>query len=191
MTFFLLEEQTEVVSEIPKILDAASFAAERHAGQKRKGRDGQPYINHLLEVADLLATVGRIEDEEILAAGLLHDTVEDSHATLGELSEKFGRRVAGFVEELTDDMSLPKPERKRKQVEHAPHMSPEAKQIKIADKISNIRDVIENPPEGWSTERRREYIEWGEEVVEGLRGTNKELEAFFDSLVERAKKELA
>lgn len=190
MTFFLFVRQTKFVSSIPKILDAASFAAEKHAGQKRKGRDGQPYINHPLEVADLLATVGKIDDEDILAAGLLHDTVEDSHATLDELSERFGKRVAGFVEELTDDTSLPKAERKRKQVEHAPHMSHEAKQIKIADKISNIRDVLENPPEGWSTERRREYIEWGEEVVDKLRGVNAELEAFFDSLIERAKKEL-
>jgi (p)ppGpp synthase/HD superfamily hydrolase len=178
------------VSNIPKILDAASFAAEKHTGQKRKGRDREPYINHPLEVADLLATVGKIEDEDILAAGLLHDTVEDCDVTFDELSEKFGQRVAGFVQELTDDKSLPKAERKQKQVELAPRLSPEAKQIKIADKISNIRDVIENPPDGWSDDRRRQYVEWGEKVVAGLRGANTALEDHFDSLVERAKEEL-
>lgn len=177
------------MNEIAKILDAASFAAEKHKDQTRKG-NGHPYINHPLEVARLLTDVGGIVDADMIIAGLLHDTVEDTDTTFDELEEKFGSRAMGFVRELTDDKSLPKVERKRLQVEHAPHMTFEAKQIKIADKISNIRDVTENPPAHWTKDRRRKYVEWGERVVAGLRGVNPNLEAHFDSLVERAKKKI-
>ena len=177
------------MNDIAKILDAASFAAEKHKDQTRKG-NGQPYINHPIEVAKLLTDVGGIADTDMIVAGLLHDTVEDTDTTFDELEEKFGSRAAGFVRELTDDKSLPKAERKRLQVEHAPHMTREAKQIKIADKISNITDITHNPPAGWSTERRREYIEWGERVVAGLRGVNAKLEQHFDSLVEQARNEI-
>ena len=177
------------MSDIAKILEAANFAADKHKDQTRKG-NGQPYINHPLEVANLLAQVGGVKDDDMIIAGLLHDTVEDSDVTFDDVEKKFGPRVAGFVRELTDDKSLPKAERKRLQVEHAPHMSHEAKQIKLADKISNVRDVADCPPTGWSTERRREYVEWGEKVVAGLRGANPALEAHFDSLVERARREI-
>jgi guanosine-3',5'-bis(diphosphate) 3'-pyrophosphohydrolase len=85
---------------------------------------------------------------------------------------------------------LPKAERKRLQIEHAPHLSHGAKQIKLADKISNIRDVTDNPPDDWDLQRRLEYVEWGENVVAGLRGANAELEAEFDELVKRAKNTL-
>ena len=172
---------------ISKILDAATFAAEKHKGQKRKGRDGDPYINHPLEVADLLVRVGGVEDADIIAAGLLHDTVEDCDVTFEEVASRFGEMVAGYVRELTDDKSLPKLERKRLQVEHAPHLSVGAKQIKLADKISNVGDVAKNPPEGWSTERRQEYVEWGAEVVAGLRGANSRLEEHFDSVAAKAR----
>jgi len=177
------------VSEIAKILEAASFAAEKHKDQARKG-SGQPYVNHPLEVAKLLADVGGVVDADMIIAGLLHDTVEDTDTTFDELEEKFGSRATGFVRELTDDKSLPKAERKRLQVEHAPNMTFEAKQIKIADKISNISDVAENPPPHWSKERRRKYVDWGERVVAGLRGVNPKLERHFDSLVARTKKKI-
>ncbi|HVF31111.1 MAG TPA: HD domain-containing protein, partial [Pyrinomonadaceae bacterium] len=160
------------MNSFQKILAAASFAAEKHTGQKRKGRDGQPYINHPLEVAQLLTSVGAVDDDDVLAAALLHDTVEDCGVTLEEIGQRFGPVVSGYVGEVTDDKSLPKAERKRLQIEHAPHLSHGAKQIKLADKISNIRDVTNNPPEGWSIDRRREYVEWGQNVVAGLRGAN-------------------
>ena len=177
------------MNDLAKILDAASFAAEKHQDQTRKG-NGQPYINHPIEVAKLLAEVGGIYDDDMIIAGLLHDTVEDTDVTFEELEERFGNRATGFVRELTDDKSLPKQERKRLQVEHAPHMTDEAKQIKLADKISNIRDVTENPPEGWSNERRLEYVEWGERVVAGLRGSNPKLERLFDELVATAREKI-
>ena len=177
------------MTDLTRILDAASFAAGKHKDQTRKG-NGQPYINHPLEVAKLLAKVGDVDDDDMIIAGLLHDTVEDTDVTFDELEKRFGTRATGFVRELTDDKSLPKKERKRLQVEHAPHMTHEAKQIKLADKISNIRDVIECPPSGWSMDRRREYIEWGERVVAGLRGSNPKLEKLFDDLAAAAREKI-
>ena len=175
------------MNDINKLIEAASFAAQRHTGHQRKGSDKQPYINHPLEVANLLANVGKVDDIDVLIAGLLHDTVEDVGVKKEEIEERFGDRVTGFVMEVTDDKSLPKPERKRLQVEHAPHLSHEAKQIKLADKISNITDVTNNPPHDWDMQRLREYVEWGEKVVAGLRGANPSLEKKFDEITAKAR----
>lgn len=178
------------MNTLKTVLEAAAFAARKHSGQKRKGKEGEPYINHLIEVAHLLANAG-VEDPVVLTAALLHDTVEDTKTTRDELAERFGAESADIVMEVTDDKNLPKQERKRLQVEHAPHISHGAKLVKLADKISNINDVIERPAEGWDGQRRREYVEWGVAVVNGLRGVNAELEERFDALVDRARKELA
>lgn len=175
------------MNNLAKLLQAASFAAKKHRYQKRKGDDAEPYVNHPLEVANLLANVGKVDDYDILIAAVLHDTVEDTETTEEELTELFGERVCGYVLEVTDDKSLEKSERKQKQIEHAPHLSTGAKHVKLADKISNITDVTNNPPAGWSKERRLEYINWGEEVVAGLRGVNAELENYFDETVRRAR----
>ena len=123
-------------------------------------------------------------------AGLLHDTVEDCGVTKEEIAERFGTRVAGFVAEVTDDKNLPKARRKELQVEHAPHKSKGAATVKLADKISNCRDVLDNPATTWTDERRREYIAWGLRVVNGLRGANALLEAEFDRIVARAESEM-
>lgn len=178
------------MNDTAKLLQAARFAAIKHVKQKRKGNDEAPYINHPLEVANLLANVGKIDNYDVLIAAILHDTVEDTETTREEIAEKFGETVAKMVMEVTDDKSLPKAVRKQKQIEHAPHLSHGAKQIKLGDKISNIRDVVENPPDGWSEQRRREYVEWGEKVVNGLRGANADLEEHFDELIEKAKQKL-
>ena len=178
------------MNNLPEFIRAASFAAKKHSSQKRKGNDAEPYINHPLEVANLLASVGRIADYDILIAAVLHDTIEDTNTTKEEITELFGERVCSMVLEVTDDKSLPKDERKRLQIEHAPHLSDGAKQIKSGDKISNIRDVSENPPDGWSNSRRLEYIEWGEKVVAGLRGANARLEKLFDETVEAARRKI-
>jgi len=177
--------------DLAKILHAASFAAQKHKNQKRKGSNGEPYINHPIEVANFLADVGKIDDSDIIVAALLHDTVEDCGVSYEEIEKRFGATVAGYVRELTDDKSLPKAERKRLQIEHAPQLSHGAKQIKLADKISNIRGVIEDPPADWDLNRRREYVEWGEQVVAGLRGSNTELERLFDETVAAARRDLA
>ncbi len=175
------------MNNLAKLLQAASFSAQKHRLQKRKGADSDPYINHPLEVANLLANIGKVEDFDIIIAAILHDTVEDTETTKEEITELFGERVCGMVLEVTDDKSLPKAERKLKQIEHAPHLTDGAKQIKLCDKISNITDVMNNPPHDWDDKRRLEYIEWGEKVVAGLRGANKNLENYFDELVIKAK----
>jgi len=179
------------MNTINKLLEAASFAAQRHTGHHRKGDAGEPYINHPLEVANLIANVGGVDDIDVLIAAILHDTVEDVGVKKEEIVDRFGERVAGIVMEVTDDKSLPKAERKRLQVEHAPHLSREAKLVKLGDKISNITDVANNPPSGWDIQRRREYIDWGESVVAGLRGVSKPLEELFDRTAEGARDQLA
>ncbi len=175
------------MNNLTTLIQAINFAAKKHSIQKRKGADEQPYINHPLEVLNLLTNVGKIEDYNVLIAAVLHDTIEDTETTEEEITELFGANVCEMVLEVTDDKSLPKAERKQLQIEHAPHISLGAKQIKLCDKISNISDVLKNPPDGWSLERRREYVEWGEKVVSGLRGANENLEKHFDELVEKAR----
>jgi GTP diphosphokinase / guanosine-3',5'-bis(diphosphate) 3'-diphosphatase len=131
-----------------------------------------------------------VSDEATLLAGILHDTVEDTEATFAELEEHFGLEVASLVREVTDDKSLEKDERKRLQVEHARDSSVRAKEIKIADKISNVRDIAVSPPADWSLERRREYLTWSERVVAGCRGVNPKLDQAFDEAVGEARKSL-
>jgi guanosine-3',5'-bis(diphosphate) 3'-pyrophosphohydrolase len=175
------------MNNLKLLLSAASFAARRHTGQTRKGKEGRPYINHPIELAEMLINTADVQDVEVLAAALLHDTVEDTETRNEEIAELFGDRVAGIVREVTDDKSLPKHRRKELQIEHAPHLSPDAKLVKIADKISNVTDITNDPPADWPIERRREYIEWGEKVVAGMRGTNSALEAQFDRAVTAAR----
>ncbi len=167
----------EAVLLIARALD---FAARKHVDQRRKGEAEEPYINHLAEVANLLAEATGGEDAVLVAAGLLHDTIEDVGVTHAELAQAFGPEVADLVREVTDDKSLPKQERKRLQVEHAPHKSRRARQLKIADKTSNLRAIRNSPPRDWDEERKREYFDWAKRVVDGCRGVNARLEAAFD-----------
>jgi GTP diphosphokinase / guanosine-3',5'-bis(diphosphate) 3'-diphosphatase len=162
------------------IVSALTFAAQKHSGQLRKGRAHEPYINHLISVADILWNTGNIRDTDTITAGILHDTVEDTATTLEEISMLFGTRTASIVREVTDDKTLTKTERRHWQVEHASLLSFEARLVKIADKISNIDDIIGNPPVGWSEDDRIEYVRWSKDVVDQMRGTNSELEKMFD-----------
>ena len=172
------------------VSEAADLAARRHNGMARKGRGNEPYINHLAEVANLLAIVTDGADAELVAAGWLHDTIEDTETTREELAQKFGERVADIVAEVTDDMSLPKAERRQKQIVDAPHKSPSAKLIKIADKISNIRARI--MPQANQAERDDliDYLAWAEKVVDGCRGVNAMLDRMFDETVRAARSTL-
>ena len=168
------------ISDLQLLTKALSFAAHKHRYQKRKDLDASPYINHPIALTGVLVNEGGITDTEILCAALLHDTVEDTDTTEAELVEAFGEAIAGIVMEVTDDKSLPKPERKRAQVAHAPHLSVKAEAVKVADKTCNLRDVIASPPHWWPLERRKEYFEWGREVIDGVKGSWPELEAAFD-----------
>jgi guanosine-3',5'-bis(diphosphate) 3'-pyrophosphohydrolase len=108
-------------------------------------------------------------------AAVLHDTVEDTETTYTELADHFGKKVADVVMEVTDDKSLAKADRKRAQIEHAPHMSKRAALVKLADKICNLRDVAHNPPRDWPLVRRQEYFDWAKAVVDGLPKVNKRM----------------
>lgn len=174
----------EMISAAPvqRIFAAAQFAAERHAAQKRKGAAQEPYINHLIEVAQLIAGSSDALDTNLVMAGLLHDTVEDTGTEPEEIERAFGADIASLVAEVTDDKSLPKEVRKALQVKNAPHKSPRAQVIKLADKISNLRSMLESPPATWSDERKREYFAWARRVVEGLSAPNPILKAEFDRI---------
>lgn len=163
------------------LLHAALFAAEKHRHQRRKDAAASPYINHPLTVANILANEGGIDDPVVLIAALLHDTIEDTATSAGELATVFGAEITGVVLEVSDDTSLPSGQRKRLQVEHALTASPRAKLVKLADKIANLRDLADCPPTGWSLARKQDYFDWAKAVVDGLRGIDPRLEAVFDA----------
>ena len=171
--------------ELALLLKALAFAAHKHRDQRRKDAEASPYINHPIALADVLVNEGGVGDVEVICAALLHDTVEDTATTHEELLDAFGARIARTVAEVTDDKALAKAERKRLQVEHAPRLSREAKLVKLADKICNLRDVAERPPAGWDLARRRAYFDWAKQVIDGLRGVHPRLEAAFDAAYER------
>ncbi len=177
--------------ELALVLRALHFAADKHRHQRRKDVHASPYINHPIAVAEVLRNVGGVGDAATLAAGILHDTIEDTETTPAELEREFGREIRAVVEEVTDDMSLPSKVRKQLQIERAPQASPKARLVKLADKICNIRDLADSPPAEWSVERKRNYVTWAQAVVAGVRGTNAALEAHFDTLCERALAQLA
>lgn len=167
------------------LLRAACFAAERHASQRRKGGAAEPYVNHVLEVARLVADALETPDEPLVMAALLHDTLEDTETTYEELAATFGEDVASLVAEMTDDKTLPKADRKRLQIEHAATRSRRAQMLKIADKISNLRSLAESPPAGWDEARKREYFDWARQVVAGLPEPNAKLLAEFERVCRR------
>jgi (p)ppGpp synthase/HD superfamily hydrolase len=169
------------LAAVRNILMAATFAAERHAGQRRKGAASEPYVNHLLEVAHLVASALTEPDTNLVIAALLHDTIEDVGVTNAEIAGMFGSDVAELVAEVTDDKSLPKAERKRLQIANAPKKSVRAQVIKLADKLSNLRAILDSPPAGWSDERKREYVEWAKRVVDALPNPNPVLKAAFEA----------
>jgi guanosine-3',5'-bis(diphosphate) 3'-pyrophosphohydrolase len=170
---------------VAMVLRAAAFAAEKHRHQRRKDAEASPYINHPIELACVLANEGGVTDPEVLCAALLHDTLEDTRTTVDELRAEFGGAVAAMVQEVTDDKSLPKAERKRLQVKHAAHASPGARLVKLADKICNLRDLLAHPPAGWPVERKREYFDWAAQVVAGARPAHPGLAGVFDELYAR------
>lgn len=174
---------SDILPYAQTLLKALEFASEKHRDQRRKGVEASPYINHPIQVAEVLATYGEVADLTTLTAAILHDTIEDTDTSRADLEELFGKDVAEVVLEVTDDKSLPKQERKRQQIEHTSYLSERAKQIKIADKTCNVRDIGSRPPVDWDEVRRKEYFHWAEAVVDGCRGVNKSLEDYFDRCI--------
>lgn len=172
------------------IFKALRFSAQKHNDQRRKDAKASPYINHPIQVAEILWSIGDVRDVNLLVAALLHDTIEDTDATPEEIQAVFGEEVMSLVLEVTDDKTLPKQARKQLQVEHAPHKTHKAKLLKLADKISNIGDITTSPPKNWSMDRLKEYLLWSERVVAGLRGTNEKLELHYDEVLANGKRSL-
>jgi guanosine-3',5'-bis(diphosphate) 3'-pyrophosphohydrolase len=167
------------------LVRALAFAADKHRDQRRKDAGASPYINHPILLARILAEEGGVTDTVILCAALLHDTLEDTETTRGELETDFGAAVAGVVAEVSDDESLPRAERKRLQIEHAHTLSRRARLLRLADKIDNLRDMAKAPPAGWPLKQRIEYFEWAKAVIDELRGVHPRLEAIFDAAYRR------
>ena len=164
------------------LLKAIAFAAEKHRHQRRKDPQASPYINHPIDLTNVLVQEGRVRDTTVLIAAILHDTLEDTETTPDELAAAFGGEVRDIVLEVTDNKKLKRRKRKELQIKHGPHLTRKARLVKLADKICNLRDVAENPPTRWSLKRQIEYFDWAKAVIDNLRGTHPRLEAVFDDV---------
>lgn len=167
--------------DLKLLLKALQFSALKHKDQRRKDIDASPYINHPISLADILCNEAHITDVEVICGALLHDTVEDTETSPEELEHEFGPSIKNIVMDVTDDKTLKRHERKQAQIDHAAHLSDKARLVKLADKISNLRDVSVNAPPDWSLARRQEYFDWAKKVIDQLRGINPRLESIFDS----------
>lgn len=165
---------------LPMLARALRFAATKHRLQRRKDSDASPYINHPIDLLSILSEEAGIDCPVVLCAALLHDTIEDTETSVEELRTHFGGDVCDVVLAVTDDKTLPKVERKRRQILHAASACHEARLVKLADKIANLRDLLEHPPHGWDAERRLAYCHWARQVIDQLRGTHADLEQLFD-----------
>ena len=173
-------------SDLVRLHAAARFAADRHADQRRKDPRRLPYINHLIEVAQLLAEAVGDSDVQLVMAGYLHDSIEDVGVTYEELQGTFGVDVADLVLEVTDDKSLSREVRKQRQIEHAATISRRGQWLKQADKISNVRSILESPPADWTVERRLDYVVWAGRVVAAMPEPHAYLQGKFEALHARA-----
>jgi (p)ppGpp synthase/HD superfamily hydrolase len=167
-----------MASEVRRLTKALAFAAEAHRNHRRKGASQEPYINHLIEVLDLVASV-EDGDVDVLIAALLHDVLEDTRTRYDELVATFGVRIARIVQENSDDMTLPKPERQRARMASISKKSREARLVKFADIISNLRAIAISPPAGWSDDRRLGYLNSCRNLVDAGRGSTSAIERIF------------
>lgn len=170
------------VQELALLVKAMAFAADRHKDQRRKDLEASPYINHPLALVDVLVREAGIHDHRVMISALLHDTIEDTETSAAEIEQEFGATIRSIVEEVTDDKDLGRSVCKRRQVERAPYLSTEARAVKLADKICNLRDIARQAPVGWELERCQAYFDWAKQVIDGLRGEHAKLEALFDDI---------
>lgn len=146
------------------IREAADFAICAHDGVCRKGTD-IPYIVHPLEAAVIVSMI--TADEEMIAAALLHDVIEDAGVTAGELESLFGRRVAGFVKAESEDKTKSWSERKGGTIEHLKHASREIKILTLGDKLSNMRATA------------RDYLVIGDQIWQRFNEKEKKRHAWY------------
>jgi DNA-directed RNA polymerase subunit L len=177
------KEKSITVQEVDNICAGMEFAADKHRLQTRKNAEKTPYISHLIGVAYNLMSIGEVRDCDVILGALLHDAVEDTQTTFEELESKFGKNVAGYVREVTDDKSLAQEVRKRFQVINASHQSKGAAQIKLADKLYNLNDLLTHPPKDWTQMRIDRYYEWAQSVVDRLPQANDKLLKAVDEVI--------
>ncbi len=161
--------------EVDQIFDALDFAAEKHKLQTRKNKAKTPYISHPIGVAYNVMHYGEVKDADIIMGALLHDTVQDTETTLDELTKIFNSQVSSYVRELTMDKSLAQVEKKRAEVIKAADRSIGAAQIELADKLYNVTDLLNNPPDGWTQSRIDGYYQWVQSVIDRLPPANEKL----------------
>lgn len=180
------------------LIKAVNLSANRHRSQRRKDKEGSAYVNHPVQVMELLWQVGGVRDSEVLIAALLHDTIEDTvkpnskgkELLEQEIRDLFGQSVLDLVLEVTDDKRLNKDERKLHQEKHAQFLSPRAKLIKLADKTCNVRDIAEHPPQFWCSGRKVEYLDWAESVVKNMGSVNQAMEDNFHKIARECRKRI-
>jgi (p)ppGpp synthase/HD superfamily hydrolase len=155
-----------------KILKGVEFAMQKHQFQERKNSKKTPYVIHPIGVADHIMRVGKVYDADVIIAALMHDTINEGLATKEELTKNFGKAVASYVEEVTDDQAIPVKERKKKQIIQALHQSKGASLIKLSDKWHNLNTLMKDPPSGWNREKMDLYFQWAQAVAENLPEVN-------------------
>jgi len=173
------------------VFSAIDFAAHAHTGQFRCDKAKSPFVNHLLSVLNILSNEGNVVNSSILTASVLHDYLEDCCGKKNQISIKegcdrlfknFGPTVTELVMEVTDEPGLTKEKRREKQIMKIPHLSYGAKIIKLGDKLSNLRDILINPP-NWSEEACKQYIIFSTKVVEQINGNNIVLESKLKNVI--------
>ncbi|MEM1005132.1 MAG: HD domain-containing protein [Pseudomonadota bacterium] len=162
------------------VIKALDFSAQKHRKQRRKDSEGSPYINHPIALMRVIAEEAGLTDPNLLAVAALHDTIEDTATTLEELEQVFGPEIANMVFELSDNKSLPKAERKKRQIDYASKISQGGAIVLLADKICNLRDLAQVPPVDWSLQRKRDFFDWAKQVVDNLPSSNEKLETLFE-----------
>ncbi len=159
---------------------ALHLAIQSHHGQQRGEPDGTvPYVLHPFRVAELVRRTVGDDDPELIAAALLHDVIEDSGARFDEVERACGPRVARIVAELTNDSRLPKSRRHEEMFQRLASASTEARLIKLADRIDNLRHLGAS----FDRARRERFVEESRRVLAVLEGTCPELERELDELL--------
>jgi len=171
---------------IAPFLEALEFAAYRHRFDKTK--NDEPYINHVISVCKLISVTGEVNDEEVLMAAALHDTIEKTATKGSEINFNFGADVFQLVMEVTDHNTANETEKFQQQLQRVDSLSRKARLIKLADKIANVKLLLSFPPEGWDLQKRSLYINWADRIISALRGTNEKLEAYYDELIAEGRK---
>lgn len=175
----LSEEKIEVICR------TVAFAAEKHKGQKRKNKEKTHYISHPLGVTYNLMHYGDVRDVALITASLLHDMLNQQGCSYSELEKEFGKQVADYVKEVTDDKSPSRAALRRAQLIKAPNISQGAAQIKLADYLYNVGDLLHSPPETWNQGRIDRYYQWIQTLLDRLPPANEKLKGAVQQAIDK------